>query len=437
MLARELPIVLRAPLTWLQAALSALLVGHGFVLALDVYTSGSRSALASHLMRREFDPLLGIVRPTLGGLYLALSLLGPLVAARVLAVEKERGTLSALLLQTGAPWRLTVAKGSAAFAGVALQFLPPLALLLLWCALGGHLAAGETATAFLAYGLYMTLVTAIALAAAAWTATLAQAATVALVVVTVSWAIDASEGFAALAWLGRALDWSVTTHLDPMERGTLALGPCLWMLAMTGGAVALAYVGIRRDLPSRRRVAAVLGVLFLTALTGALAHRIHHAFDLTEDRRGSLPPAVEDGLRALPGRIAAEVYLDRDDARRHQLESDALAKLRLARPDLEVSTPTDDRSEVTEADRGTGYGRIVVHAGNGERETFSTSRRELVTLLFEAAGVAPPDWSQPEYPGYPLVVGGVRRRVVLTFAYLVNPLVPLVVGWTLTRRRRT
>src|SRR5207253_761304 len=93
MLGRELPIVLRARLTWLQAAFSALLVGHGFVLAVDLYAAGSRSAIAHHLMTREFNPLLGIVRPTLGGLYLALSLLGPLAAVRPIAVEKERRTL--------------------------------------------------------------------------------------------------------------------------------------------------------------------------------------------------------------------------------------------------------------------------------------------------------------------------------------------------------
>src|SRR5262249_23365071 len=117
MLARELAIVLRARVTWLQATLAALLVGHGFVLAIDLYSAGSRSALAERLMSREFDPLLGIVRPTLGGLYLAVSLLGPLVAARPLAVEKERRTFGALLLQTGAPVRLTGTKAAAALAG--------------------------------------------------------------------------------------------------------------------------------------------------------------------------------------------------------------------------------------------------------------------------------------------------------------------------------
>src|SRR5439155_98634 len=84
------------------------------------------------LRAREFDPLLGVVRPTLGGLYLAVSLLGPLVAARALAVEKERRTFRALLLQTGRPLGLVAAKSLAALAGVALQLVAPLVLLAVW-----------------------------------------------------------------------------------------------------------------------------------------------------------------------------------------------------------------------------------------------------------------------------------------------------------------
>src|SRR5207244_5790683 len=141
MLARELAIVLRARITWAQAALSALLVGHGFVLAVDLYSAGSRSVAGARLMAREFDPLLGVVRPTLGGLYLAVSLLGPLVAARALAVEQERRTFRALLLQTGRPLGLVAAKSLAALAGVALQLVAPLVLLAVWRLAGGHLAA--------------------------------------------------------------------------------------------------------------------------------------------------------------------------------------------------------------------------------------------------------------------------------------------------------
>jgi ABC-type transport system involved in multi-copper enzyme maturation permease subunit len=249
MLRRELAIVLRSRITWLAAALSALLVGHGFVLAIDLFTAGSRSALANLLAAREFDPLAGIVRPLLGGLYLSVSLLAPLVAARAIAVEKERRTFGPLLLQTARPGGVVVAKAIAALAGVSLQLVAPLILLLVWLAVGGHLAFSETLVAVGAHALYLALVVALAIAASAWTVTLAQAAVVAILMVAASWAVDASEGFAALAWLGRAVDWSVTTHLYPMERGTLAIGASLWFVALMCGALGIAYVGVRAALP--------------------------------------------------------------------------------------------------------------------------------------------------------------------------------------------
>jgi hypothetical protein len=87
---------------------------------------------------------------------------------------------------------------------------------------------------------------------------------------------------------------------------------------------------------------------------------------------------------------------DGERARFHGMES--------SRPlgsDIDVETPTEAHSYPAEAERDEGYGRIVVRAGGGTRETHSTSRREIVTLLFEAAGRSLPDWSQPEYPGTP------------------------------------
>jgi hypothetical protein len=433
MLARELPIVLRARATWLQAAFAALLIGHGFVLAIDLYSAGSRSAEAHRLMTREFDPLLGLVRPTLGGLYLALSLLGPLVAVRPIAIEKQRHTLDALLLQIRAPLRIVVAKFVAALAGIALQLVAPLLLLASWCAVGGHLAWPETAVALLGYGLYLALVAAIAMAAAAWADTIAQAIAIAILLVALSWAVDAAEGFAALAWLGRALDWSVTTHLAPMERGTFALGASLWMLVVASGALGAAWLGIRADLGRSRRVALLGVVLLSTAAGGTIAHRVRRQFDLTEDGRASLPPAVVRELRALRGPLRLEVWLDRDDARRRQLESDTVAKLRLARPDIDVDAPTDRQADVAEVERGDAYGRIVVHVGAATRETRSTSRREIVTLLFEAAERPLPDWSQAEYPGYPLVVRGARRSALVALAYLGIPLALASSGWLVGR----
>jgi len=140
---------------------------------------------------------------------------------------------------------------------------------------------------------------------------------------------------------------------------------------------------------------------------------------------------VEQAVRDLRLPLALDVYLDRDDARRRQLESDALTKLRLARPDLEVRTPLAARISPTEGERDEGYGRITVHAGEASRETYSTSRRELVTLLFETAGRPSPQWEDAEYQGYPLVVAGGRRRLVLFTSYLALPLLFLFLGYLL------
>jgi hypothetical protein len=56
-----------------------------------------------------------------------------------------------------------------------------------------------------------------------------------------------------------------------------------------------------------------------------------------------------------------------------------------------------------------------------------------VTLLFEAAGQPLPDWSQPDYPGYPLVVAGPRRTALVVLAYVGLPLMLLGAGWLVTR----
>lgn len=436
MLARELAIVLRARVTWLVSALGALLVGHSFVLALDLFTAGSRSVAGNVLMAREFDPLAGVVRPTLGGLYLAASLLAPLVAARPLAVEKERRGFGALVLQTASPAGVVLAKFVAALAGVAPLFASVPLALVVWRLLGGHLAPAETLAALGGHALYLALVVAVATAAAAWTETVAQASTLAIVAVLASWAIDAAEGFAALAWLGRASDWSVTTWLAPFERATLSLASLAWMTSLSLGLLALAVVGARFDLSRARRGAAAVCVTVVTLAALVGASRLRRAWDLTESRRASLPPAAVRGLRALPGPIAVEVWLDRDDARRRQVESDALAKLRLARPDVVIEAPLDARGEPSEGDRDGAYGRVVVRAGGHVVETRSTSRRELVTLIFEAAGRPPPDWTQPVYTGYPLVVAGVLRRRAALAAYLGAPLALLALGLVVTRSRR-
>src|SRR5262249_17877542 len=149
----------------------------------------------------------------------------------------------------------------------------------------------------------------------------------------------------------------------------------------------------------------------------------------------SLPEAVTEELHAIRGPIELDVYFDRDDARRQQLEADVLAKLVLARPDVAIRMPLDGVSEVALAQHDVNYGRIAIRPGGGSRETRSTSRREIVTLVLEAAGRTTPEWTQPPYPGYPAVMAGARRNVLLALAYFALPLVMLAAGLRFGQRR--
>jgi hypothetical protein len=262
---RDLEIALRARLTWAIAAASALLVGHGFILAVDVYSASSRSALASTLEGREMDPLAGIVRPMLGGLDLAISIFAPLVAARGLSIEKERRTFGALCLLQGGSDSVVASK----------------------------LASALTA---------------------AWTQTVAQAAALAVAISLTSWAIDAASGFAALAWLGGASAWSIDRKLDAFERGVVEPGAIAWLVIASAGAAVIALLGVRFDLsPSKKAgLAAGMAIAVAAALVAVASSRVR------------LERATEGFAAAGGGRPAARpsaTALDRRGARSRRLEA--------------------------------------------------------------------------------------------------------------------
>jgi hypothetical protein len=435
LLRRELRIVLGARVTWMVLAASALLVGHSFVLALDLYSAASQSAMGFGLMQSKIDPLGGIVRPMLGGLHLCTALLVPVIATRGLAIEKERRSYGALALAVGGTRPVVLAKGLAALAGSALLLVPLLVLLALFAALGGHLDAIETGIAVGGHALHLIAFTAVAVAAGAASRTVAQATTLAVAVSLTSWAIDAGEGFAALAWLGR-LEWaSVSQQLARFELGVVPAGGIAWFVGLAAAAFGAALLFARIEAPMHRWGSALV-VIAVGVLSLRLADTVPHAYDWSEQRRVSLPPEVVEGLREIDDSIRIEIHLDRDDGTRRQLQHSVIDRLRLARPDLVVETPLDDRSRVGSGEHDDDYGQILIHVGDAVRHTRTTSRKELVTLVFEAAGRPLPNWQQPPYAGYPTVVEGGRRTIATSIAYGVLPLSCLLLGAVVTRIRR-
>ena len=433
-LARELGIALGARVTWGATAIAALVVGHGFVLATDLYSASSRSALANVLMQREMDPLAGVVRPTLGGAELAVAVLVPVVAARLLSVEKERRTFGAMSLALGSPLALVRPKIVAAALTSLLIVMPAALLLGAFAAVGGHLDGPEIAIAIGAHVLHAVLVACASVAAAAWTRTTAQATAAALTVSIASWVVSAGEGFSALAWTEPLERMSIARVLAPLEQGVISIGSLAWLGVAIPSAIAAAALGARFDLPVRSRAVSAVLLFVATALSLDFAAGIGRAYDWTEYRRASLPVDAVNALRTINEPITVEVWMDREDSRRRQLERDALAKLRLARGDLRVEMPLDARGGSLARDDA--YGKIVVRVGTHTGETRSTSRKEIVTRIFEIAERPVPDFAQVPYPGYPLALDAAKSRALAGFAYGFLPAIVVAIGAWLSRKKR-
>src|ERR1700674_3294808 len=92
----------------------------------------------SPVLATGLSPLDGVLVPTLGSLYVSVTLLFPFVAIRTLGQEKESGTLSLLIQLPYRPATLIFAKLIAILAALLLVAIPALSSLVIWTLLGGH-----------------------------------------------------------------------------------------------------------------------------------------------------------------------------------------------------------------------------------------------------------------------------------------------------------
>ena len=90
--ANELRDVLSGRALWTMLLILCPLVGYSFFQAVSLYGEASAAARDSPLLASGLSPLDGVLVPTFGALYLAVTLLFPFVAIRTLGREKESGT---------------------------------------------------------------------------------------------------------------------------------------------------------------------------------------------------------------------------------------------------------------------------------------------------------------------------------------------------------
>jgi len=144
LLAKELWGVLSGRALWTMLLILCPLVGYSFFQAVSLYGEASLAARDSPVLATGLSPLDGVLVPTFGALYLAVTLLFPFVAIRALGREKETGALRLLVQLPYSVPTLIAAKLAAIAVAWLIAIIPALSALAIWAMLGGHLQAPET-----------------------------------------------------------------------------------------------------------------------------------------------------------------------------------------------------------------------------------------------------------------------------------------------------
>jgi ABC-type transport system involved in multi-copper enzyme maturation permease subunit len=429
LLAKELREIFAGRALWTMLLLLCPLMGYGFLQAVSLYGEASGAALSSPALALGLSPLDGVLVPTLGAFYVAVTLLFPFVAIRVLGHEKESGALR-LLVQL--PYRaptLIAAKLAAVLGAWLAASMPAVSAVLVWKLIGGHVHPAETFNLLLGHMLYGLLVGAIALFSAAISDSAATAAIITLAFTIGSWVLDfTAAGSSGIGeWMSLL---SLTRTLRGFEQGLLSAGLVTGIAVAVCGFATLAAIWLPPGVSTFAKSArSVLCVLATAALLLAAA-RIGTAVDVSEDRRNSFAPGDRQALAQLTRPLAVTIHLAPEDPRYVDFERNVLSKLGRTLPDVTVRIAAG-RPSVATAPHDDAYGEIEYQYGGGSATSRSTSPGEILPLLYALGGVSvPPRSTGNDYPGYPLVANPEPARA---WFFGVLPLVVIVIWWW-TRR---
>jgi ABC-type transport system involved in multi-copper enzyme maturation permease subunit len=429
LLAKELREILAGRALWIMLLLLCPLIGYSLDQAIALYAEASAAALQSPVMASTMSPLDGVLVPTLGAFYVAVTLLFPFVAIRALGQEKETGALSLLVQLPFPPSVLIGAKLAAVLTALLISALPAISALVAWALLGGHVHLPETLNLLLGHVLYGLLVGAIALFCAALCDSAATAAIVALAFTISSWVLDfTAAGQPGIA--GAIAQLSLTRTLRGFEQGLLPLRLVAGMAVAIATFAALAAVWLPPGRTAIAKSVRSIGCVLVSAVTLVLASGIRLSIDVTEDRRNSFSPADQQALAALTRPLAVTVHLVPEDPRYLDLQRNVLAKLERTMPDVTILLAGEHRS-MTGGERDETYGEIAYAYGGRSASSRSTSPREILPLIYGLAGGSPPvATGGDEYPGYPLVA---TAAPALPWFFGVLPLL-VALAWWCSRR---
>jgi len=429
LLAKELEEILAGRALWTMLLLMCPLIGYSFFQAVSLYGEASAAGLQSPAMTSSLSPLDGVLVPTFGASYVAITLLFPFVAIRALGQEKESG---ALLLLIQLPYRsstLITAKLVAVLAAWVLSSIPAVSALAVWRMLGGHLSAPETLNLLFGHLLYGLLIGAIALFAASVSESAATAAIVTLAFTIGSWVLDFTVAGhpGVFEWVARL---SLTQVLRTFEQGLLSASLVVGIAATIAGFAGLATIWLHPGVRFRNKLCYSIGSVMAVAVVLGLATQIRVSVDVTEAQRNSFSRADQSVLATLAEPLAVTVHLAPEDPRYADLQRNVFGKLERAMPNVSIRLADGLQSPRTNAGDDS-YGEVEYAYGARSDISRSSSPREILPLLYGLAGISSPaPTSGADYPGYPLVAPG----HIALFWFLCGLPFCIALAWWRSRR---
>jgi hypothetical protein len=427
--AKELREIVSGRALWTLLLLACPLVGYSFFQSISLYGDASAAAANSPVLATSLSPLDGILVPTFGAFYVAVTLLFPFVAIRALGEEKQSGALR-LLVQL--PYRavtLVFVKLAAIFFAWLMSATLVLSSLFVWWIGGGHLSTAETLTLVLGHALYGLLIGAVALFAASITDSSATAAIVTLAFTIASWVIDFTIA-GRPGWLEWVAGLSLTQVIRTFEQGLLSVRLIAGVTAAICAFAALAAIWLPPGIAVRKKLARSAVCAGAAAAALVLATQIKASIDVTEDRRNSFALADTQQLARLSEPLDIAVHLAAEDPRYIDLQRNVLSKLERAMPHVSIRLTTA-RHGFASAAGDESYGEVEYRYGARPDTSRSTNPREILPLIYGLAGVpAPAQIPADESPGYPLVVDG---TFALVWFLAILPAL-IIVAWWRSRR---
>ena len=431
LLAKEWRELWSARAWWLMLGASGPLVGLSFINSVQQYAELSGLNGTAEGVGEAFSPLVGVWAPTFSAFELIAAFLFPFVVIRVVGGDRQSGALKLELQQRLSPLTRIAAKALVLGAAWLIAMLPGVIAGLLWTWYGGSRYAPEIGAVVLGHAVNAALTIAVGAAAASLAEHPSTAAIITLSVTVGTWVINFIAALQGGVW-ERVAAFTPPALVEQFQHGLVRLDVTLAAVLLAALGLTIAAIWMRLGVTVGRRTGESLAALAVAAVALAGCGQLHANWDASENRQNSFSTRDEAALRSITAPLRIEAHFAIEDARRAELETRTLAKLRRLLPN--VATEYVSQTRVGLYEQNTEHYGEIIYTLNAKQDTSRIVTTEgVLETIYGLAGITPTaEDDEAIFRGHPLAVG---PRYARTVFYILWP--ALIAGTAILYRRRT